>query len=172
MSYLAPAGHHTQYSACQVYIMNCPAQAQSSVAPTITHHHLHLADRTHHIIIYSKSPSHICIQSAVSPGQHGPSTNLKHRLSIVVHRQDVGDSILRQTLFVFCICNKTKQNISHVCTLAFAPEQPYGQLLPSHVRPYYLVLKAGVHRLRSLALILAIMLVPSCGAPNSSSSSS
>lgn len=41
------------------------------------------------------------------------STNLKHGLSIVVHRQDVGDAILRQAFFVFCIWDKEREE--YIC---------------------------------------------------------
>lgn len=43
--------------------------------------------------------------------QHGLSTDLKHRFSVVVHWQDVGDAILGEAFFVLCIWDGKKMKI-------------------------------------------------------------
>lgn len=45
--------------------------------------------------------------------QNGFSAHLKHWLGIVVHRQDVGDTVFGQTVSVFRICDKKESNVMH-----------------------------------------------------------
>lgn len=70
----------------------------ASLAPSVTHHCLQLADRTPYCLRWLHS--HRVQILLVS------NTDLKHRFSVVVHRQDVGDAILGEAFSVFCVWDR------------------------------------------------------------------